>query len=72
MVYNKDSGLIEVLTKLDSKMVIVDFESTAENICKYLINELIKTGLPSNINLLKVRIYETDNDFAEDELILNS
>jgi 6-pyruvoyltetrahydropterin/6-carboxytetrahydropterin synthase len=72
MVYYKDLDLIEALTKLGSKIVIVEFESTAENICKYLINELKKTDLPSNINSLKVRIYETDNDFAEDEFILNS
>ncbi|MCX7797124.1 MAG: 6-carboxytetrahydropterin synthase [Melioribacter sp.] len=69
MVYNKDTELIDVLEKLNSKKVVVNFESTAENICLYLIDQ-IKSKLPSNIKLLKVKVFETVNTYAEEELIL--
>lgn len=70
MVYSKDTGLIDAMKKLDSKMVIVDFESTAENICKYILNEIKQSNLPSNILSVKARIFETDDDYAEDEIVL--
>jgi 6-pyruvoyltetrahydropterin/6-carboxytetrahydropterin synthase len=70
MVSVKDTNLIEALKKLDSKAVIVDFEPTAENICKYILNEITKTGLQTNIRSVRARVYETDDAFAEDEIKL--
>jgi 6-pyruvoyltetrahydropterin/6-carboxytetrahydropterin synthase len=70
MVSSKDISLIDALNKLDSKMVIVEFESTAENICKYIIEEIKKSTLTANIKSIKARIYETDDDYAEDEVKL--
>jgi len=67
MVYEKDFELIDVLDKLNSNKVVVDFESTAENICTYLLNEIKKTTLPSNIEGIKVRVLETENTYAEEE-----
>lgn len=69
MVYSKDKELIDVLEKLNSRKVIVDFESTAENICLYLL-EKIKSNLPSNIKSLKVKVFETTNTYAEEEITL--
>jgi len=70
MVYEKDYELIDVLDKLNSNKVVVDFESTAENICTYLLNEIKKTSLPSNIEGIKVRVLETENTYAEEECVL--
>ena len=70
MVSRKDKVLIEALKKLKSKTVIVDFESTAENICKYILNEIKQTKLPDNIESITARVYETDDSYAEEEIEL--
>jgi 6-pyruvoyltetrahydropterin/6-carboxytetrahydropterin synthase len=70
MVSSKDTILIDALKKLDSKTVIVYFESTAENICKYILNEIKQSTLPSNIKSIKARVYETEDAYAENELEL--
>jgi len=70
MVYRDDKELLGLLTQLNSKMVVVDFQSTAENICVYLLKEIKNSNLPKNINSVKVRIFETENTYAEEELIL--
>jgi len=63
---NKDDKLtIEFLEKLNSKKVIVDFESTVENICIYLLTQIKSADLPSNVNAIMVRVYETQEDYAE-------
>ena len=67
MVNKNDKVVIEFLEKMNSKKVVVDFESTAENISKYLLGEIVKTNLPSNVKKIKVRIYETEGDYAEEE-----
>lgn len=67
MVYEKDFELIEMLDKLGSNKLVVNFESTAENICVYLLNEIRKSSLPSNVESVKVRVLETDNTYAEEE-----
>jgi 6-pyruvoyltetrahydropterin/6-carboxytetrahydropterin synthase len=67
MVYEKDFELIEMLDKLGSNKLVVNFESTAENICVYLLNEIRKSSLPPNVESLKVRVLETDNTYAEEE-----
>jgi len=69
MVYNEDKDLISALEKLNSKKVVVNFETTAENICYYLIDK-IKSSLPENIISLKVRVLETENSYAEEEIRL--
>ena len=70
MVNKNDTVVIEFLEKMKSKKVVVDFESTAENISKYLLGEISKAILPSNIKKLSVRIFETEDDYAEEEKIL--
>lgn len=70
MAYENDTPLLEVLEKLNSKKVIVNFESTVENICKYLLKEIMKENFPKNIERIKIRIFETEGDYAEEEIML--
>jgi 6-pyruvoyltetrahydropterin/6-carboxytetrahydropterin synthase len=70
MVNRDDKIVLEFLEKMNSKKVVVDFESTVENISKYLLNEINQSKLPSNVKKLSVRIYETQGDYAVDEIIL--
>jgi 6-pyruvoyltetrahydropterin/6-carboxytetrahydropterin synthase len=67
LVCNTDKELILVLEKLNSRHVVVDFETTAENICLYLLKQIKSSNLPSNIRALKVRVLETENTYAEEE-----
>lgn len=71
MVNKEDKVVLEFLEKMNSKKVIVSFNSTAENICSYLLNEIKKCSLPSNISSVKVRVYETQFDYAEETMSLN-
>ncbi|MGD8305833.1 MAG: 6-carboxytetrahydropterin synthase [Ignavibacteria bacterium] len=66
MVKNDDKITIDFLNKLNSKKVVVDFVATAENICKFIADKIIKTDLPGNIEKIAVRIYETPDDYAEE------
>ncbi|NWF50214.1 MAG: 6-carboxytetrahydropterin synthase [Ignavibacteriaceae bacterium] len=65
MVNKDDKVVLEFLEKMNSKKVIVDFQSTAENISNYLLNEIFKSRLPANVFSVKVRVYETAFDYAE-------
>jgi 6-pyruvoyltetrahydropterin/6-carboxytetrahydropterin synthase len=71
MVNVNDKIVLEFLEKMNSKKLIVDFSSTAENICNYLLSEIKKCSLPSNISSVKVRVYETQFDYAEETARLN-
>ena len=66
MVNIEDKIVLEFLDKMNSKKVVVGFNSTAENICSYLLSEIKKCALPLNILSVKVRVYETQFDYAEE------
>jgi 6-pyruvoyltetrahydropterin/6-carboxytetrahydropterin synthase len=70
MVNRDDKKVLDFLEKMNSKKVVVDFQSTAENICLYLLNEVKKSLMPENVNEIKVRVYETSHDYAEETLLL--
>ena len=70
MVNKNDEVVLEFLKKMNSKKVVVDFQSTAENICLYILKEIKKANLPSNISEAKVRVFETADDYAEETLKL--
>ena len=70
MVNKNDTEVIEFLGKIKSKKFVVDFDSTVENICKFILNEIRKVELPINISSVSVRIYETNEDYAEEKIIL--
>ncbi len=68
---NKDDKLtVEFLEKLNSKKVVVDFESTVENICTYLLTKIKITDLPVNVKTIMVRVSETEEDYAEERISL--
>ncbi|KUG26756.1 queuosine biosynthesis qued, ptps-i [hydrocarbon metagenome] len=70
MVKETDKEIIDFLDKLNSKKVVVPFETTAENITLHLL-EKIKERINSNrIKRIKVRVYETEKTYAEDEISL--
>lgn len=66
MVNRSDKELIEILDRLKSNKIIVDFDSTAENICLYLLEKVRVSALPKNIEEVKVRVLETENTYAEE------
>jgi 6-pyruvoyltetrahydropterin/6-carboxytetrahydropterin synthase len=70
MVYNEDREVLEFLDKINSRKVVVNFQSTAENICLYLLSKIKETGLPKNIKSVKVKVLETENTYAEEEIEL--
>ena len=70
MVNKNDGVVLEFLEKLNSKKVIVDFDSTVENITRYLIDEIKKADLPSNVKGIKVRVCESPDDYAEEQVSL--
>ncbi len=70
MVHKDDKIVLEFLEKMNSKKVVVDFQSTVENICLYLLGEIKKTSLPENVSHIKVRVYETPFDYAEETVKL--
>ncbi len=72
IISNKDIQLKEAIQKLNSAHVIVDFETTAENLCHYFLNKIKAEPLPSNITHIKVRVCETENTYAEEELFLSN
>lgn len=71
MVYKEDKEIISFLEKMKSKKVIVEYQSTVENICTYILNEIKKISLPKNITRLTIRIYETADDYAEETIKLH-
>jgi 6-pyruvoyltetrahydropterin/6-carboxytetrahydropterin synthase len=70
MINKNDKVVLEFLERINSRKVIVDFQSTVENICLYLLGEIKKASLPGNVNEIKVRVYETAHDYAEEKLVL--
>ena len=70
MVNKNDTEVIEFLDKIKSKKLVVDFNSTVENICKFVLDEIKKADLSNNIFSVSVRVYETNEDYAEEKIIL--
>jgi 6-pyruvoyltetrahydropterin/6-carboxytetrahydropterin synthase len=70
LVYKDDKEIIEFLQKMKSKYMIVDFQSTVENICTYFLGRIKEVEFPPNISKLRVKIYETHDDYAEEEINL--
>ncbi len=71
MVYKDDEQIIKFLEEMNSKKVIVDFQSTVENICTYFLTKIKGAIIHKNVSKLKVRIYETHDDYAEESVTLN-
>ena len=72
VVSNTDQQLLEFLQQLNTAHVVVDFETTAENLCYYFLNRIKGKKLPKNIAGIKVRVCETENTYAEEEISINN
>lgn len=70
IVKSDDAEVIDFLKKIDSKHVIIDFESTAENLVYYFLNHIKPEDLPYGIRKIKIRVHETENTYAEAERII--
>jgi 6-pyruvoyltetrahydropterin/6-carboxytetrahydropterin synthase len=70
MVFQEDRDTIKFLESVNSKKVVVGFHSTVENICSYILSEIIKKSIPSNVKKVRVRIFESVDDYAEEEAVL--
>lgn len=70
MVKSDDSEIIDFLKKIDSKHTVVEFQTTAENICRYFLKRISETDLPEDITGIKAKVFETENTYAEDSLQL--
>lgn len=70
IIWERDEILLQKISELNSAHVIVPFETTAENLVGYFLNKISKENLPKEITALKVRVCETENTYAEDEIEL--
>lgn len=70
LVYKGDTELAEILKNLNSKHIAVDFQPTAENICNFFLEAIKNSNLPQNIKRIKVRVCETYDSYAENEIQL--
>ncbi len=71
VIINKDdTELTKAIRQLNSAHVIVDFETTAENLCLYFLNKIKDADLPKNISEIMVKVFETENTYAEDKIII--
>lgn len=59
-----DTQLVEVLKQNFEKIVVVEFQPTTENLLNFIANKL-KTCLPENVKLCRIRLRETDTSYAE-------
>lgn len=72
LVNKNDKEVIDFLDKIKSKKMVVNFNSTVENLCKFVLDEIQRFDLPQNISSVSVRIYETNEDYAEEKILLRS
>ncbi len=70
MVIETDKEIIDFLDKLKSKKVVVPFETTAENITLHMLEKIKERITSDRIKRIKVRVYETEKTYAEDEISL--
>ncbi len=65
-----DLELKKAIQQLKTNYVIVDYETTAENLCNYFLDKISNAELPKNITRIKVKIFETENTYAEEEIVI--
>lgn len=70
MVKDDDTLLIDLLKQMNSKHVVVNFHSTAENMVYYFLDKIKSANLPKNLRGIKVKIFETETTYAEDKITL--
>lgn len=71
IVNEKDKDVVDFLDKIKSKKMVVNFNSTVEKLCHFVLDEIKKFDLPRNISSVSVRIYETNEDYAEEKITVH-
>lgn len=54
----------KLLQKVTSRVIVVDFQPTSENLVVYIAS-ILQPLLPSGVALYSIRLYETETSFAE-------
>lgn len=71
LVADDDGALLNALEGLGSRFFVLPFDSTCENLCSYVVDFLLgegeKTLIEHGIQVVRVRIQETETSFAEVE-----
>jgi 6-pyruvoyltetrahydropterin/6-carboxytetrahydropterin synthase len=70
VLHKGDTDISEFLKNQGSKVCLLDFHSTAENLCTFLLSG-ISPSCPENIQSITVRLYETADAYAEETHYLN-
>jgi len=74
LVADDDAALRDALDALGSKQYVLPYDSTSENLCRYVLDHMIKEGVDvlkaHRVNRLRVRVQETETCYAEDERVL--
>ena len=67
LISSTDEKLISVFNREGWKYKLLPFESTAENLCKYFMVEILRheDSFIKRIENLTIRIFETDKSYAE-------
>lgn len=72
LISESDAELIKVLEEMGDRAVVLPFETTAENLCRYVADHLVREGATllrnRGIELVVVRIHETESCYAEHEV----
>ncbi len=58
------SDHLEAFKKATKRLVVVDFQPTTENLIVHF-SKILQQAFPSNVSLFSMRLYETENSFAE-------
>ncbi|HOJ37337.1 MAG TPA: 6-carboxytetrahydropterin synthase [Ignavibacteriales bacterium] len=69
-LHKDDTEFIEFFKKMNMKLFIMDNYPTAENLAIYILNYIKNKDLPKNIKKIKVKVKETENTYAEEEICL--
>lgn len=67
ILFSDDGDAIKALSSLtDHKIFLLPYNTTAENIAKYLLEDLCPSLLKdTNVTITKVSVHETENCYAE-------
>lgn len=74
LVDKKDTKLVEALNFLGSKRYELDFDSTSENLCKFVTDHILEKGSEHltnyKIEKITVRLQETESCYAESSTVV--
>jgi len=71
ILYEKDKETVEVISKLqkDKEVFVAPFNPTAENMAKYLLEEICPKLLKDKeVKVTNIRVYETPNCYSDASL----